>query len=157
MGYCVQQYQMVQGARSALLSYCSSISQVHLNSVLPEFGNRSMAALLLHVADVYFGWLKEFALGQQVIPFAITADTNIHDITNAFEEVDALVAIFLEHFRHKEQEPVTGRLRNGNAYQATPFMLFTHVTTHEFHHKGQLLTMSRLLDYTPVDTDVIRF
>jgi uncharacterized damage-inducible protein DinB len=36
------------------------------------------------------------------------------------------------------------------------FKLFTHTITHEFHHKGQILTLSRQLGYTPVDTDIMR-
>jgi uncharacterized damage-inducible protein DinB len=39
----------------------------------------------------------------------------------------------------------------------TALELLTHVTTHEYHHKGQVLTISRQLGYTPVDTDLIRF
>ncbi|MFI5159066.1 MAG: DinB family protein [Sphingobacteriales bacterium] len=45
---------------------------------------------------------------------------------------------------------------NGSGLTRSPFELFTHVTTHEFHHKGQVVSMSRQLGYTPVDTDVIR-
>lgn len=33
----------------------------------------------------------------------------------------------------------------------------THVMTHEFHHKGKIMTMGRMLGYTPPDADVIRF
>jgi len=40
---------------------------------------------------------------------------------------------------------------------ATPLQLFTHVLTHEFHHKGQIMTMCRILGYTPVETDVSLF
>ena len=35
--------------------------------------------------------------------------------------------------------------------------LFTHVITHEFHHKGQLLTLSRILGYVPPDEDIIHW
>ncbi|RSK47607.1 hypothetical protein EI291_14730 [Hymenobacter rigui] len=34
--------------------------------------------------------------------------------------------------------------------------VFTHIIRHEFHHKGQMLNMSRQLGCTPVDTDAIR-
>ncbi|RZL05047.1 MAG: hypothetical protein EOO89_27250 [Pedobacter sp.] len=37
------------------------------------------------------------------------------------------------------------------------YSIFTHVITHEFHHKGQSMTMSRLLGHTPPDTDILRF
>ncbi len=39
---------------------------------------------------------------------------------------------------------------------ANPLKLFTHVITHEFHHKGQILSLSRHLGYVRVDTDIIR-
>ncbi|MNY69859.1 DinB family protein [compost metagenome] len=39
---------------------------------------------------------------------------------------------------------------------AKPFKVFTHVITHEYHHKGQILSLSRHLGYTPVDTDIMR-
>ncbi len=37
-----------------------------------------------------------------------------------------------------------------------PFKLFTYVITHEFHHKGQILSLSRHLGYLPIDSDVVR-
>ncbi|MNY72090.1 DinB family protein [compost metagenome] len=45
---------------------------------------------------------------------------------------------------------------NGLKKTAEPFKLFSHVITHEYHHKGQILSLSRHLGYTPVDTDIIR-
>lgn len=41
--------------------------------------------------------------------------------------------------------------------ETNAYGIFTHVITHEFHHKGHAMTMARLLGYTPVDTDVMRF
>jgi uncharacterized damage-inducible protein DinB len=46
---------------------------------------------------------------------------------------------------------------NGRNETATPLQLFTHVITHEFHHKGQILSRCRQLGYVPVDTDILRF
>ena len=82
---------------------------------------------------------------------------NIYDLRNAFNEVNILVDKFLNFFSDRNT-PVEGEIfwlkRNQTE---TPLSLFTHVTTHEFHHKGQIMTMSRLLGYTPPDADVIRF
>ena len=62
---------------------------------------------------------------------------------------------FLRHFREAYDPPVTGRLR-WQTVTATPAALFTHVITHEFHHKGQIASMSRHLGYLPPDTAVLR-
>ncbi len=46
--------------------------------------------------------------------------------------------------------------KNGAILMVNPLQLFTHVITHEFHHKGQIMSLSRHLGYTPVDADIIR-
>ena len=48
------------------------------------------------------------------------------------------------------------RKRFDTPQEFTPLQLFTHTITHEFHHKGQVMSMSRLLGYVPVDADIIR-
>ncbi|HEX8506591.1 MAG TPA: DinB family protein [Hymenobacter sp.] len=47
--------------------------------------------------------------------------------------------------------------RHPQPLELSPLQLFPHVITHEFHHKGQILSMSRLLGHVPVDTGAIRF
>ncbi len=37
----------------------------------------------------------------------------------------------------------------------TPLWLLTHTETHEFHHKGQIVSMARHLGYTPPNTILI--
>ena len=74
-----------------------------------------------------------------------------------FAAVDALVAEFAAHYSAGWQRPQLFVLpRQPQPQELTPLQLFTHTITHEFHHKGQVLSMSRLLGYVPVDTDVIR-
>jgi uncharacterized damage-inducible protein DinB len=53
--------------------------------------------------------------------------------------------------------PLNNTLSRNRQVSATPLQLFTHLLTHEFHHKGQIMTMCRLLGHIPPDTDVIRF
>lgn len=45
---------------------------------------------------------------------------------------------------------------NNKIVIANPLKIFTHVITHGFHHKGQILSLNRHLKYAPVDTDIIR-
>lgn len=37
----------------------------------------------------------------------------------------------------------------------TPRQLLIHSITHEFHHKGQIVAMLRLLNHTPENTDIL--
>nr|WP_261382294.1 DinB family protein [Mucilaginibacter achroorhodeus] len=63
---------------------------------------------------------------------------------------------FLESFKQSLNLSLTLEKGQGVILNLSPLELFTHVITHEFHHKGQLVNMSRQLGYIPVDTDVIR-
>ncbi|MGI4884595.1 MAG: DinB family protein [Janthinobacterium lividum] len=152
------QYQLVQEARAALLNHCAGLAPAHFVAPVAEFRQRSMRDLLVHTTDSYRIWLGRVALGR---PAAARPPAEVPDVAalrQVFGAVDALVLDFQQRFdRHwlaarefyvrRQPEPLT----------LTPLQLFTHVTTHEFHHKGQVLTMSRLLGYAPVDTDIIRF
>ncbi|MBB6674699.1 hypothetical protein H7C19_28865 [Cohnella nanjingensis] len=37
----------------------------------------------------------------------------------------------------------------------TPVQLLLHTVTHEYHHKGQVVTMARQMGYIPPNTDVL--
>lgn len=152
------QYQLVQAARAALLDYCTGLAPAHFVAPVAEFNQSSMRDLLVHVADSYRIWLGRVALGRPATPRPPAEVPDVAALRQAFDEVDALVLEFQQRFDsqwltaqefyvRRQPEPLT----------LTPLHILTHVTTHEFHHKGQVLSMSRLLGYTPADTDVIRF
>ncbi|RYY14423.1 MAG: DUF664 domain-containing protein [Cytophagaceae bacterium] len=152
------QYGLVQQARTVLLAYCATLAPADFVAPVVSFGHGSIRDLLVHVANAYQIWLGRVALGRLDTTHPPTEVPDVAAVRQLFERADALVADFTQaagedwlterEFRVRRQpEPLL----------LTPFQIFTHVCTHEFHHKGQVLTMSRLLGYEPVDTDVIRF
>jgi len=150
-----QQYELLQGARGVLLDYCETLAPEDFTLELKDFGRGSIRNLLVHTVNTYRYWLEMFARNQ---PVAFTEPDAVWEATEArrlFAHADAAVGAFLRHFREAYDTPLTGRLR-GQTVTATPTALFTHVVTHEFHHKGQVLSMSRHLGYLPPDTDVLR-
>jgi uncharacterized damage-inducible protein DinB len=52
---------------------------------------------------------------------------------------------------------IEGEANPGSKIKLTALELITHVITHEFHHKGQVMTMARLSGFTPPDADILRF
>lgn len=152
------QYQLVQSARAALLTYCAGLAPAHFAAPVAEFRQHSIRDLLVHVTDAYHIWLGRVALGRPTATRPAAEVPNVAALRQVFGEVDALVLDFQQHF---DEQWLTARefhvRRQPEPLLLTPLQIFTHVTTHEFHHKGQALTMSRLLGYEPVDTDVIRF
>lgn len=114
-----------------------------------------MRNLLVHNATTYQYWLGQHALAREMVYPEYKSIPTVQECRRFFDTIDELVAEFLAHFAAYYTAPITS-MKEGKARVATPLEVFTHVTTHEFHHKGQILSISRHLGYIPVDTDVIR-
>ncbi|ARS36576.1 DinB family protein [Pontibacter actiniarum] len=150
-----QQYAMVQQSREVLLQYCDTITTADFCMENSSFGRGSMRNLLVHVGNTYELWLGKRALRREASLTAPEAIGNVEACRSFFQSVDALVAAFLDAFSQDYLSEIKLSINNTPA-QASPLKLFTHVVTHEYHHKGQVLSLSRHLGYTPVDTDIMR-
>lgn len=150
-----RQYELLQGARGVLLDYCETLAPEDFTRERKDFGRGSIRNLLVHTVNTYRYWLELFVRNEPVTFAEPGAVRDAAEARRLFAHADAAVGGFLRHFREAYDTPVTGRLR-GQTVTATPAALFTHVITHEFHHKGQILSMSRHLGYLPPDTDVLR-
>jgi uncharacterized damage-inducible protein DinB len=149
------QYDFVKSSRKVLLEYCTKISDADFISESSSFGRGSIRNLLVHVGNTYEFWIGKHALALDMNFTEYITVTNAMQATDYFQSIDKLVATFIECFSatcFNDLVINTG----GRTVIASPFKLFSHVITHEFHHKGQVLSLSRHLGYTPVDTDIIR-
>ncbi|GAA4315491.1 hypothetical protein GCM10023149_12130 [Mucilaginibacter gynuensis] len=81
----------------------------------------------------------------------------IDAVKQLFANADAYVDEFLNRFAQTLNDPISAVLPRNRPVTATPLEIYTHAFAHEFHHKGQIMTMCRLLGHTPPDTDIIRF
>lgn len=151
-----EQYECVRDSRGALLSYCHTISSPHLSKSADAFAGRSMLYLLGHVISAYQYWLEELVTGRKPMVLDDKGVSSLDEVRSAFGHVDHVVKSFLDKFHNKLTMQLTMDTRVNGPINVTPLKLLTHVMTHEFHHKGQILAISRQLGYTPVDTDVIR-
>jgi len=77
-------------------------------------------------------------------------------IRRAYDRADHHMERFLARFELALDEPVSGRVRwMPDPLVVTPRWLFTHTVTHEFHHKGQVVSLGRRLGYPPPETDLV--
>lgn len=151
------QYRLVQSARSVLLDYCSTIRANDLTASPSHFGGGNIRNLLVHIANVYGFWLGTFALRRSVAPVSPDSVQSVRAIRPLYDRMDLLTADFIRHFSDGDAT-VTGDIPGrSEPVTTTPLALLTHVITHEFHHKGQIMSMTRQLGYTPPDADIIRF
>ncbi len=152
--HCTLQYNWVKETRQLLLRYLSALSPEDLIRPIPSFGNGgSLRDLLVHTANVYQHWIGHIALKTHTVYAKKEDFSNIPEIRDVYREADALIAALLDQQQLMDDNIIFSL--NGGQRSTSGFRIFTHVITHEFHHKGQLLSMSRLLGHTPVDTDII--
>lgn len=145
------QYDWIRRTRETLFNYCETMSPEDYVKTLENFGGDSIRDLHVHVSNCYRVWLGNRALGKLLPQINPEEVNNVREVRAIFQETDNLVAEFLRSF--KDNWDATYKRENGAEY--TALWLFTHTTTHEFHHKGQIVKIGRQLGYVPPDTDLI--
>ena len=151
-----QQYKLIQSSRNVVLNFIETEVGETLNTPVDAFEGSTIRYLLVHVSNCYLQWMYNFAMGNKLELFNDEEFKTIAGIRSLYADTDDQVKNFLEKFADRLDEPITNTLSRNRTITATPLTVFTHVTTHEFHHKGQVMTMCRLLGYPPPDTDIIR-
>lgn len=150
-----QQYNFICSAREVELSFLKGFSDAQLIDPVSAFNNKTLIYFAVHINQVYIHWIGKFALESDMAYIDEESIKSMAQIVELFDETNLLMGRFFETFAahlHKEID----KDFSGKKIKTSALELFTHVITHEFHHKGQIMTMARLLGKTPPDTDVIR-
>ncbi len=80
---------------------------------------------------------------------------DVEKVRTRFKLVDEVVLRFLDEYNDRWLENIANEVKwQKEPWSTTPLWLLTHTETHEFHHKGQIVSMARHLGYTPPDTDL---
>jgi len=151
-----EQYKLIQSSRNVVFNFIETEVGEALNTPVDAFEGSTIRYLLVHVSNCYLQWMYNFAMSNKLELFNDKEFKTIAAIRSLYADTDDLVKNFLEKFADHLDDPITNTLSRNRTITATPLAVFTHVTTHEFHHKGQVMTMCRLLGYPPPDTDIIR-
>ena len=153
--YAKEQYEFVKESRSVLFEYCKTITTGDFVNQNTSFGRGgSMRNLLVHIANTYEYWIANIALKKNIGYGEYENFRTIDEVILLFDAVDNFMSEFISAMDLFENE-ITYEIQN-TISSAKPFRLFSHVITHEYHHKGQILSVSRYLGYIPVDTDIMR-
>lgn len=153
-----QQYSWIRLARQNMFAVLEELPPQILHQTVSEFGRGTIIRTHIHVVDCYRFWLESFAFKK----INEHRDISVHEIERAdvknvrekFVEVDELVQRFLYEYCDRWSEPIEqDESWQGYPKTATPLLLLTHVETHEFHHKGQIVSMARHLGYPPPADD----
>ncbi len=151
-----EQYELVRESRKVLFDYCKTISPGDFLKENSSFGRGgSIRNLLTHIANTYEFWIAKYGLNKAIAFTPYNSIQNINDVVELFKKIDITIFEFIGIVEKPGKKQINFEINYAKG-SATPFKLFTHVVTHEFHHKGQILSISRHLGYTPVDTDIMR-
>lgn len=150
------QYELVKESREVVFEYCERFSKADYSKGLDNFNKKSIRDLHVHVANSYLKWIPFFGQGKSISYFDPREVNVVQEMREVFKSVNAHVADFLDCFSENPEVVIENEPIDHQKLKLTPLQLMTHVITHEFHHKGQILSMGRLLGYIPPDADIIR-
>ncbi|MDN4068899.1 DinB family protein [Paenibacillus vini] len=153
-----QQYDLIRSARQNLFAFLEELPPHILNQEAPVFGRGTIIRTYAHVVDSYTFWLGSFAFHKinehRDIPVHEVERADVKFIRERFTEVDEIVERFLNEYSDRWSEPIEqDESWQGYPKAPTPLLLITHVETHEFHHKGQIVSMARSLGFPPPADD----
>lgn len=151
-----RQYELVKNTRELLFAFCEKLDADDYIKELDGFGWGSIRNLHTHVAECYQSWLGNFGLKENITFAEPGMVSNVQDMRGIFSEVDDLASRFLNTYENHADEVIKGPVPWQEEYEELSVLwLFTHTITHEFHHKGQIVSMARKLGYVPDDTDLV--
>jgi uncharacterized damage-inducible protein DinB len=151
------QYALVRDTRQVVFQFLKT--QVHgdISKPVSVFNDKTISYMFVHIANTYIAWAGNFALNGADGYFDQDEPLNLTQLQNLFAKVDEIMGRFTDHFAADPTKFVKGYKWPEKYIETEAYGIFTHVITHEFHHKGQAMTMARLLGHIPPDTDVMRF
>jgi len=153
--YSKEQYELVKESREILFEFCKRISSEDFVNQNTSFGRGgSIRNLLVHIVNTYEYWIASISLKKNISYAEYENFKTLQDVIILFNAVDDYMLKFISEMDYFKNE-IPYEIQNIKN-SANPFRLFTHVITHEYHHKGQILSLSRHLGYIPVDTDIMR-
>ena len=149
-----KQYELLQRPRGILLNFIETHVGADIDTPVAAYENKTIRSLMEHTTSCYFAWLAYFCLRQPYGSIKDKGTLTFEELRQFYNKADETVAAFLQNFEDKMEVPITATHWDDEILTFTPLRLFTHVVTHEFHHKGQIVMMCRLLGYVPPETDI---
>jgi len=147
--------QVRRRSRKLLFEFLATVPRDDFVRSIPEAGDRSLRDVLVHLVGTNAYWISLLQNRPQE-PLRPDDLPTIESIVAVHEEVADRIHHVLANadegwFTREE----TFSHPRGKTERLVPAWVTVHMLTHEFHHKGQIAMMARILGYTPPDMDFI--
>jgi len=140
---------------SRTLDHIAALPEGSYHTKLNGFGFATIGEQVLHIFQCEANWIHR-AQGIPVDSWSISEYPAVQDAKVLQGEVRSETSAYLSGIteQHLNKE-ITLRFYNGFEMTATPAHVIHHVLTHAFHHKGQIVSMCRMLGYPAPETDLL--
>jgi len=150
-------HEWTHASLTLLLNHLSTIPAAEYAKEVPGFGFPTIHAQVIHILNCEGFWIQTL----QACPF-IDQDPakwlTVSDARVLRTEVSGRTLDYLSRLSEQDlNAPTELHFADGDVAVRTPALVLHHVLTHAFHHKGQIVTMCRILGYPAPDTDMNRF
>lgn len=138
-------YPWVKFSRERVFAWAESLPDGVYTQERPDFAYGSLRNVQAHIADCYVAWVGVRGLGEEHgwVDTAVVPD--VAAMRRVYAGVDAMMARAFDQFTTPDE--VFDLSWRDEVLQVTQRWLVMHPVTHEFHHKGQMLTMGRVLGH----------
>ncbi len=142
---------------SLVLDHLSTIPGRDYAKEVPGFGFSSLRAQVIHILNCEGFWIRTL----QSVAFEDERPDDWLDVSDARvlqREVSQKTLNYLSCLTDQQLNAGTQLFfPDGDTAVRTPALILHHVLTHAFHHKGQIVSMCRILGYPAPDTDLNQF
>lgn len=150
-------HSWTHGSLTLVLDHLSTMPEGDYAKELPGFGFSTLRAQMIHIFNCEGFWTHSL----QALRFKDHEPVDWPGIPDARVLQRSVSANTLAYLSGLTDERLNANtelhLSDGDTAVRTPALILHHVLTHAFHHKGQIVSMCRILGYPAHDTDLNQF
>ncbi len=150
-------YSWVKRSRAELFTYLETLPLDIYIQEHPDFAYGSLRNIQAHVVGCYFFWVGQMGLNLETDRAALESIPDVATMKKKFLEMDEMLEKAFERFMDLDTVFEITRPKR-DTLMVSQRWLIMHPITHEFHHKGQLLALARVLGHpipSHMDADLV--
>ena len=148
----LEQHRRAHQSYSRLLDHVATLPVEALMEPLEGFGLPLLRNQLLHIADSEAFWISMLE-GQVFEGWDYVAFSDVAAMRKAFAIVAQATRAYMSSLTDADLNAQKVLAFDDGSLTTTPALVLSHIITHGFHHKGQVVAMCRRLGHPAPCTD----